>query len=100
MGVAKTGTGGRGACESNTVLYVECEVRVKVGEKHSEWFEVEQGVRQGCTLSLWLVNVFLDVIVKEAREGFKETVSFGEVNVDVLLFEDDMVLLADSEESL
>ena len=46
----KTVTGERGACEGNTVLYVECEARVKVGEKHSEWFEVEQVVRQGYTL--------------------------------------------------
>ena len=42
--------GERGACEGNTVLYVECEARVKVGERHSEWFEVEQVVRQGYTL--------------------------------------------------
>ena len=73
---------------------------MKVGEKHSEWFEVEQGVRQGCTHSPWLFNVFLDVIVKESRGGFKEGMRLGEENVDVLLFADDMVLVADSEESL
>ena len=28
-----------------------CEARVKVGEKQSEWFNVDQGARQGCTLS-------------------------------------------------
>ena len=44
--------------------------------------------------------MFLDVIVKEAREGFKEGVRLGEENVDVLLFADDMVLVADSEKSL
>ena len=44
---------------------------------------MEQGVRQRCTLSPWLFNVFLDVIVKEAREGFKEGVRLGEENVDV-----------------
>ena len=44
--------------------------------------------------------MFLNVIVKEAREGFKEGVRLGEENVDVLLIADDMVLVADSEESL
>ena len=98
--VLKQAQVGEGLVRAIQSLYVECEARVKVGERHSEWFEVEQGVRQGCTLSLWLVNVFLNVIVKEAREGFKEGVRLGEENVDVLLFADDMVLVADSEKSL
>ena len=55
-------------------LYMECEARVKVGKKQSEWFNVDQGVRQCCTLLPWLFNVFLDAIVKEAREGFVEGV--------------------------
>ena len=46
-------------------LYMECELRVKVGEKHSEWSKVDQGVRQGSTLSPWLI---LDTIMTEARE--------------------------------
>ena len=91
---------GEGLVRAIQSLYVECEARVKVGGKHSEWFEVEQGVRQGCILSPWLFNVFLDVIVQEAREGFKEGVRLGEENVDILLFADGMVLVADSEESL
>ena len=45
-------------------LYMECEAKVKVGEKYLEWFKVDQGVKQGCTLSPWLFNVFLDIIVR------------------------------------
>ena len=59
---------------------------MKVREKHSEWFKVDLGVRQGCTLSPWLFSVFLDTIVKEAREGFMEGVRLGNENVDVLSF--------------
>ena len=51
---AQTGEGLVRAVQS---LYMECEVRVKVEEKRSEWFKMDQGVRQGCTLSLWLFNV-------------------------------------------
>ena len=91
---------GEGLVRAVKSLYIECEARVKVGEKHSEWFKVDQGVRQGCTLSPWLFNVFLDNIVKEARKGFKEGMRLGNETVDVLLFADDMVLVADSEESL
>ena len=79
---------GEGLVRAIQSLYLESEARVKVREK------------QGCTITPWLFNVFLDVIVKEAREGFKEGVRLGEENIDALLFVDDMVLLADSEESL
>ena len=41
---------------------------VKVGECRSEMFNVCKGVRQGCTLSPWLLNVFIDKVVREANE--------------------------------
>ena len=66
-------------------LYMECEARVKVEEKHSEWFTATfrvvcrnirsglnwiMGVRHGCTISPCLFNVLLDTVANEAREGF------------------------------
>ena len=48
---------GEGLVRAVQSLYMECEARVKVEEKHSKWFKVDQGVRQGCTLSPWLFNV-------------------------------------------
>ena len=84
VGATKTGTGGRGVCGAIQYLYMNCEVRARVGERHSERFEVDQGVRQGCTLSPWLFNVFLDTIAKETREGFTG-VRLGDEIVVVLL---------------
>ena len=37
----------------------------------TEWFKENQRMRQGCTLSPWLFNVFLDTIVAR-RQGGKE----------------------------
>ena len=50
---------GEGVVRAVQSLYMEleCEARVKAEEKHSKWFKVDQGVRQGCTLSPWLFNV-------------------------------------------
>ena len=48
-------------------LYEGGRARVKAEEMESQWFRVNKGVWQGCTLSPWLFNVFLDSVVREAR---------------------------------
>ena len=35
---------------------------MKVGQSKSEMFHVHKGARQGCTLSPWLFNVFIDEV--------------------------------------
>ena len=42
-------------------LYEGCEARMKVWERYSEWFKVDQVVRQGCTLLPWLLNAIVKV---------------------------------------
>ena len=48
-------------------LYEDGKARVKVGGLESELFVVHRGVRQRCTLSPWLFNVFIDRMTREAR---------------------------------
>ena len=43
VGATKTGTGGRGDCEGNMVPIHGLWGESECGEKHSEWFEVDQG---------------------------------------------------------
>ena len=35
----------------------------------SEWFRIDSGVRQGFIMSLWLFNVYMDAVMKEAKMG-------------------------------
>ena len=42
-------------------------VRVKGGE--NEYFRINSGVRQGCIMSPWLFNVYLDAVMKEEKMG-------------------------------
>ena len=49
-------------------LYERSEACVRICRKESEWFEVSVGLRQGCVMSLWLFNLFMDGVMKEVRE--------------------------------
>ena len=46
-------------------IYAESEACVRVCRKESEWFRVEVGLRQGCVMSPWLFNLFMDGVMRE-----------------------------------
>ena len=63
-------------------------------------FNVRNGVRQGCALSPWSFNVFSDKVAREAKQHFTSGAKLSTGEQEVLLFVDDVVLLADSRERL
>ncbi len=80
----------------------EANVCVRVGGKFSESFLVEVGVRQGCVMSPWLFNGFMDGCMKEMKckvgnKGEKLRLNRDVWSVVTCLFADDTVLLAESE---
>ncbi len=46
-------------------FYREANACVKMEGKYSESFAVEVGVRQGCVMSPWLFNIFMDGCMRE-----------------------------------
>ena len=88
-------------------LYEKSEACVRVCREEGEWFEVGVGLRQGYVMSPWLLNLFMDAVMKEVREkaGYVGVTLWDERRniewkVDWLMFADDTVLLGDSEEKL
>src|SRR5215469_13748781 len=70
-------------------------------------FDVKVGLRQGCVMSPWLFNVYMDSIVREVkRECVEEELNLqserGEAQwrVNMLLYADDTVLMGETEDSL
>ena len=61
---------------------------------------VRKGVKQGCTLLPWLFNVFMDNVVREARRECIREVVLSTGTVGLLMFADDMVMIAETEEAL
>ncbi len=82
--------------------YGDCFQRlqcVRVGGKFSESFTVEVGVRQGCVMSPWLFNIFMDGCLREIKCKVVNTGAKLRLNGEVwavvtCLFADDTVLLA------
>ena len=87
-------------------FYVGSTACVRVGSDTSESFEVTVGLRQGCVMSPWLFNVYMDGVVREVKMrtlgrglGMKEQ-NGHEWEVSQLLFADDTALVAGTEEKL
>ena len=80
-------------------IYVKVESSVVVNDERTDWFELYTGVRQGCILSPTLFAIFIDglaTLVKECTKGAK----LGPVELQILLFADDIVLAADKIQDL
>ena len=77
-------------------LYKNTVSTVKINDYITEYFDVLYGVKQGDNLSPTPFNLFINNIasqIKESHCGIK----IGIEQVSILLYEDDIVLLSDSE---
>ena len=67
----------------------------------TDWFQIGNGVLQGCILSPCLFNLYAEYIMRnagldEAQAGIK----IAERNINNLRYSDDTTLMAESEEEL
>ena len=82
-------------------LYAGQEATVRTGHGTTDWFQIGQGVCQGCILSPYLFNLYAEYIMRnagleEARAGIK----IAGRNINNLRYADDTTLMAESEEEL
>ena len=79
--------------------YRKVQSAVRLDEGNTEWFDVDVGVRQGCVISPMLFDVFVDRLAREVRALNLGVPAAGK-RLSLLLYADDIVLLADSQEEL
>ena len=64
-------------------LYAGQEAPVRTGHGTTDWFQIEKGVHQGCTLSPCLFNIYAEYIMRNA--GWKkhklESRLLGEISI-------------------
>ena len=58
--------------------------------------DIRTGVKQGCAISAWLFNLYLDSCLQGVKQSDMR-VKLGDLNVNCLLYVDDAVLIASSE---
>ena len=80
-------------------LYVNVKCNVKFGEIETDFFDVEEGVKQGCVLSPILFCIYIHELARLIKnEGVG--VRTCDVQTGCLFWADDVVLIADSEVDL
>ena len=94
----------------NTIknIYTNDKACVKINNKVTEIFNINQGVRQGCILSPLLFNIFLSDLpelidsaqIKANPETIDPEANPGETHPSCLIWADDIILLSEKEEGL
>ena len=85
-------------------LYEGCESTLRLGGNlgYTDFFPIQTGVRQGCILSPLLYSIFINDLAEELRNhpGGAKIDAAGKHVLTVLLYADDIVLMAETEEEL
>ena len=79
-------------------LYQEVGSCVRLGEVKTDWFSLEVGLRQGCILSPILFSTFIDGLADVVKK--EGGARYGKLIVSLLLFADDIVLVAENAKML
>ena len=58
---------GRKLLKAMQSFYIDSRMCVQVGNDVSEWFQVNVRLRQGCMMSPWLFNIYMDDVVSEVN---------------------------------
>ena len=81
-----------------TMLYAKDKVCVKLGDKVTDNFRVNQGVKQGCILSPLLFNIYLaDLATTIDLPENDPVILSDEETIGCLIWADDLLLLSQSE---
>ena len=80
-------------------LYADQEATVRTGHGTTDWFQIGKGVRQDCTLSPCLFNLYTEYIMKNSGlEGAQAGIKIARRNINNLRYARDTTLKESEEE--
>jgi hypothetical protein len=80
-------------------LYDNVSYAVKVNGHLTSWFNISKGVKQGCAISPTLFKIYINDLIEEINNS-NCGVPVGEKNLGILLFADDIAVIARNEKDL
>ena len=81
-------------------LYAGQEAIVKTRHETTDWFQIGEGVCQGCILSPCLFNLYAEYIMQNSMEEAQAEIKIAGRNINNLRYADDTILMAESKEEL
>ena len=82
-------------------LHTDQEATVRTGHGTTDWFQIGQGVRQGCILSPCLFNLYAEYIMRNAGlEEAQAGIKIAGRNINNFRYADDTSLMAKAKEEL
>ena len=82
-------------------LYAAQEAIVRTGHGTKDWFQIGEGVHQGCILPPCLFNLYAEYIIQNARlDEAQAGIKIAGRNINNLRYADDTTLTVGSEEEL
>ena len=87
--------------QSNVSAFQYQEATVRTGHGTIDWFQIGKGVHQGCILSPYLFNLYVEYIMRNAGlEEAQAGIKMARRNINHLRYADDTTFMAESEEEL
>ena len=80
-------------------VYNRQEATVRIEKGNTEWFNIGQGVRQGCILSPYL-RMYTEIIMRKAFDSTDAGIKIGGQVIDNMRYADDTTLVEDTEHGM
>ena len=82
-------------------LYAGQEATIRTGHGTTDWFQIGEGVCQGCILSPCLFNLYAECILRNAGvDEAQARIKIAERSINKLRYADNTTLVAESKEEL
>ena len=82
-------------------LYGVQETTVRIGHGTMDWFKIGKGVHQGCKLSLWLFNLYVEYTMQNTRlDEAQAGIKIARRNINNLIYANDTILMEEGEKKI